>query len=127
MTVKLAVLKSGEDVVADIKELVDEEGNIVSLIFNNPVAVKLFTKNTVVDSEKSNEFSVSFSNWIPLSEEESIPVNQDWIVTIVEPVEAVKKSYEERMNGRRAATAADGRTDSNVNSSNEQSDTNKPD
>lgn len=126
MTVKLAVLKSGEDVVADIKELVDEEGNIVSLIFNNPVAVKLFTKNTVVDSEKSNEFSVSFSNWIPLSEEESIPVNQDWIVTIVEPVEAVKKSYEERMNGRRAATA-DGRTDSNVNSSNEQSDTNKSD
>lgn len=126
MTVKLAVLKSGEDVVADIKELIDEEGNVVSLIFNNPVAVKLFTKNTVVDSEKSNEFSVSFSNWIPLSEEESIPVNQDWIVTIVEPVEAVKKSYEERMNGRRAATA-DGRTDSNVNSSNEQSDTNKPD
>jgi hypothetical protein len=126
MTVKLAVLKSGEDVVADIKELIDEEGNVVSLIFNNPVAVKLFTKNTVVDSEKSNEFSVSFSNWIPLSEEESIPVNQDWIVTIVEPVEAVKKSYEERMNGRRAATA-DGRTDSNVNSSNEQSDTNKSD
>lgn len=126
MTVKLAVLKSGEDVVADIKELIDEEGNVVSLIFNNPVAVKLFTTNTVVDSEKSNEFSVSFSNWIPLSEEESIPVNQDWIVTIVEPVEAVKKSYEERMNGRRAATA-DGRTDSNVNSSNEQSDTNKSD
>ena len=127
MSIKLAILKSGEDVVADIKEYVDEEGNVVALIFENPVAVKLFSNKSVVDADKSDEFSVSFTNWIPLSADTTIPVDKDWVVTIVEPVDAVKKSYEERMNGRRTSATADGRTDSNVNLSDEQSDTNKSD
>jgi len=127
MSIKLAILKSGEDVVADIKEYVDEEGNVVALIFENPVAVKLFSNKSVVDAEKSDEFSVSFTNWIPLSADTTIPVDKDWVVTIVEPVDAVKKSYEERMNGRRTSATADGRTDSNADLSDEQSDTNKSD
>lgn len=127
MSIKLAILKSGEDVVADIKEYVDEEGNVVALIFENPVAVKLFSNKSVVDADKSDEFSVSFTNWIPLSADTTIPVDKDWVVTIVEPVDAVKKSYEERMNGRRTSATADGRTDSNADLSDEQSDTNKSD
>ena len=127
MSIKLAILKSGEDVVADIKEYVDEEGNVVALIFENPVAVKLFSNKSVVDAEKSDEFSVSFTNWIPLSADTTIPVDKDWVVTIVEPVDVVKKSYEERMNGRRTSATADGRTDSNADLSDEQSDTNKSD
>lgn len=127
MSIKLAILKSGEDVVADIKEYVDEEGNVVALIFENPVAVKLFSNQSVVDADKSDEFSVSFTNWIPLSADTTIPVDKDWVVTIVEPVDAVKKSYEERMNGRRTSTTADGRTDSDADLSDEQSDTNKSD
>jgi hypothetical protein len=129
MSIKLAILKSGEDIVADIKEYVDDEGNVVALIFENPVAVKLFSNKSVVDAEKSDEFSVSFTNWIPLSAETTIPVDKDWVVTIVEPVDVVKKSYEERMNGRRTATTAtsDGRTSSDASVSDEQSDTNKSD
>ena len=46
MAVKLAVLKSGEDVVADIKELCDEQDNVVALVFSNPVVVKLITNQT---------------------------------------------------------------------------------
>lgn len=115
MSIKLAILKSGEDIVADIKEYVDDEGNIVALIFENPVAVKLFSNKSVVDAEKADEFSVSFTNWIPLSAETTIPVDKDWVVTIVEPVDVVKKSYEERMNGRRTAAATVGRTNSDVN------------
>ena len=127
MSIKLAILKSGEDVVADIKEYVDEEGNVVALIFENPVAVKLFSNKSVVDADKSDELSVSFTTWIPLSADTTIPVDKDWVVTIVEPVDAVKKSYEERMNGRRTSATADGRTDSNADLSDEQSDTNKSD
>jgi hypothetical protein len=127
MSIKLAILKSGEDIIADIKEYVDDEGNVVALIFENPVAVKLFSNKSVVDADNSDEFSVSFTNWIPLSADTTIPVDKDWVVTIVEPVDAVKKSYEERMNGRRTSATADGRTDSNADLSDEQSDTNKSD
>jgi len=100
MAVKLAVLKSGEDVVADIKELVDDDGNTVSLVFQNPVVVKLVTPQTLLEGENENEYKVAFIPWIPLSEENTIAVQKDWVVTIVEPVELVKTSYEERMNGR---------------------------
>jgi len=39
MSVKLAVLKSGEHVIADIKELVDSNEKVVSLVFENPYVV----------------------------------------------------------------------------------------
>jgi len=100
MAVKLAVLKSGEDVVADIKELVDDDGNTVSLVFQNPVVVKLVSPQTLLEGENENEYRVAFIPWIPLSAEDTVAVQRDWVVTIVEPVELVKTSYEERMNGR---------------------------
>ena len=100
MAIKLAILKSGEDIVADIKELIDYNGNLVSLIFSNPVVVKLITNQTLLESENENEFKVAFYPWIPLSADKNIPIKKDWIVTIVEPVEFVKESYKEKMNGR---------------------------
>ena len=109
MAVKLAVLKSGEDVVADIKELVDDDGNTVSLVFQNPVVVKLVSPQTLLEGENENEYRVAFIPWIPLSAEDTVAVQRDWVVTIVEPVELVKSSYEERMNGRQGdnVSAAD--------------------
>jgi len=43
---------------------------------------------------------VSFSPWIPLSMDKKVTVFPDWVVTIVEPTEAIKKSYEDKMNGK---------------------------
>lgn len=100
MAVKLAVLKSGEDVVADIKELCDENDNVVALVFNNPVVVKLITNQALLDSENPDEYKVAFYPWQPLSAERDIPVRSDWIVSISEPIELVKTSYLEKMNGR---------------------------
>lgn len=100
MAVKLAVLKSGEDVVADIKELCDEQDNVVALVFSNPVVVKLITNQTLLESENADEYKVAFYPWQPLSAERDIPVRSDWIVSISEPIELVKTSYQEKMNGR---------------------------
>jgi hypothetical protein len=111
MTIKLAILKSGEDVIADIKELVSEEDNkVLSYVFKNPYAVKLLTPQVLTEEVKDREYSVSFFPWVPLSSDTEIFVNTDWVVSIVEPTEGVKKSYEEKMNGRDGF--GDGRTDS---------------
>ncbi len=100
MAVKLAVLKSGEDVVADIKELCDEQDNVVALVFSNPVVVKVLTNQTITESENADEYKIAFYPWQPLSAERDIPVRSDWIVSISEPIELVKTSYQEKMNGR---------------------------
>ena len=47
MTVKLALLKSGEDVIADIAEMVVDE-KVVGYVFDQPGAVKLITGPLIV-------------------------------------------------------------------------------
>lgn len=101
MAIKLAILKSGEDIIADIKELVDDDGKAISFVFRNPYSVKLLSPQTLLESEESErEYKVSFIPWLPLSHDTDIAVGFDWVVTIVEPTKMLKESYEERMNGK---------------------------
>ena len=106
MSVKLVMLKSGEDIITDVKELKSEEG-IVGYYFHNPLIVQINhpEKPTVLNEDSSSreyesKISVQFYPWIPLSEESRIPCSADWVVTIVEPVQNVKKLYRESLNGR---------------------------
>ena len=106
MSVKLVMLKSGEDIITDVKELKSEEG-IVGYYFHNPLIVKMYhpEEPTVLNEDGSSReyesrISVQFYPWIPLSEESRIPCSADWVVTIVEPVKNIKKLYQERLDGR---------------------------
>ena len=106
MSVKLVMLKSGEDIITDVKELKSEEG-IGGDYFHNPLIVKTYhpEEPTVLNEEGSSReyesrISVQFYPWIPLSEESRIPCSADWVVTIVEPVKNIKKLYQERIDGR---------------------------
>ena len=106
MSVKLVMLKSGEDIITDVKELKSEEG-IVGYYFHNPLIVQIShpEKPTVLNEDSSSreyesKISVQFYPWIPLSEESRIPCSADWVVTIVEPVKNIKKLYQERLDGR---------------------------
>ena len=105
MSVKLVMLKSGEDIITDVKELKSEEG-IVGYYFHNPLIVQINhpEKPTVLNEDSSSreyesKISVQFYPWIPLSEESRIPCSADWVVTIVEPVKNLKKLYQERLDG----------------------------
>ncbi|MFZ9728285.1 MAG: hypothetical protein ACO3CD_04665 [Candidatus Nanopelagicaceae bacterium] len=102
MTVKLALLKSGEQVISDIKELVDENQKIISLVFENPYIVQFLTAELLYEGVSANnmevDHKVSFTPWLPLSLDKTVPVSSDWVVSIVEPIEWIKKSYEEKMN-----------------------------
>jgi hypothetical protein len=104
MTVKLAILKSGEDVIADIREAISEETNkIVSYIFSDPYVVKLTQPQVLIEDLEQAEkraYNISVYPWMPLSDDTDIAINPDWVVTIVEPAAKLKQSYEERMNGR---------------------------
>ena len=99
MTVKLSLLKSGEDVIADIEEMFLDE-KVVWYFFNNPCVVKLLAK----DDGKSGKTpcQLQLTPWLPLTDEKKIPVAPDWIITLVEPMPQLKKMYEEGVlkNGR---------------------------
>ena len=101
MTVKLVLLKSGEDIIADVTEMVvgeDHDRRVVGYFFDKPCVVKL--RDTQDRQHKSNPgFKVSMFPWMPLAEESKIPVTAEWVVTMVEPKEKLTKMYLEDVIG----------------------------
>lgn len=102
MSVKLVLLKSGENIIADIKEYVNEKEEVISLVFSNPYVVKLLTPELLMETgiapNSEVEHRVSFYPWIVLSQDKTVAINPDWVITIVNPHEWIKTSYETKMN-----------------------------
>ena len=115
MTVKLAILKSGEDIVADIKEMVVGEGDdarVVGYVLTKPVGVSLNRKEITIDDEKET-VQIRLFPWCPLTKNEKIPITADWVVTIVDPIDKVKKMYEKEVLGDASqSSSSDEQTDS---------------
>ena len=100
MSVKLAVLKSGEQIIADAKELVSEE-KVRGYLFTRPH--KVVTAQPILLTEESkddNSLEVTLSPWIILSADTEVVVPTDWVVTIVEPIASVVKMYQEKTDGQ---------------------------
>tara|TARA_B100000902_G_scaffold93445_1_gene96582 strand:- start:463 stop:894 length:432 start_codon:yes stop_codon:yes gene_type:complete len=102
MSVQLALLKSGEDVIADIKEYRDSDDNLVSYLFKDPFTIKIKTSQLLVEDESTPKHEVIYYKWISLSKDTDIVVNPDWVVCITDPLDSIKQSYEERLNARRS-------------------------
>ena len=87
MTIKVLVLKSGEDVIADVQEMMSPSDQVIGYFLNKPCVVKLQAKET------SSDVSVRMHPWMPLARETMIPVSADWVVTMVTPVEKIQEMY----------------------------------
>lgn len=109
MTIQIAVLRSGEDVIADVKEIRSEDDKVVTYLFKDPLVLRTkFNDEPLVLSESkedaglmksfSSNLQVNFYPWIPLSADKDILCPTDWVVTIVEPISNLKKLYLERVD-----------------------------
>ena len=103
MSIKLVVLKSGETLISDVKELISEEKEAVAYILTNPhkVAVRtevLLTEESVIDDDR-REVRVSLSPWIMLTEDDKFTVPLEWVVTVCEPLKTITEMYKEKTNG----------------------------
>ncbi len=87
MTIKVLVLKSGEDVIADVQEMMSSSDQVIGYFLNKPCVVKLQAKET------SSDVSVRMHPWVPFARETMIPVSADWVVTMVTPVEKIQEMY----------------------------------
>ena len=100
MTVKLILLKSGEDIIADVTEMIvgeNEDKKVIGYFFDKACVVKL--KEGQEPTEKKSAFQVSMFPWMPLSADSNIPVPADWVVTMVEPKDQLRKMYLEDVIG----------------------------
>jgi len=91
MSVKLLILKSYEDVIADVKEMMSGD-KVIGYLLNNPFITKL------EQSLEGESAKVSFYPYAALSKQKEIPIPCDWVVSMVEPLDEVKQSYLEQFN-----------------------------
>ena len=99
MSIKVAVLQSGDQIIAEMKEIVSEDRPIAYL-FKQPH--KLIVNSPVyLTEEKDPQTSVeiTLAKWIIVSDEDDVPVAVNQVVALVEPIDSVKKMYEEKVNG----------------------------
>ena len=107
MSVNLVILKSGEELIADVKEIKSGK-DVVGYFFDDPLTLDYNTDEEpeiLLEEETelkyNSKVSISFFPWIPFSaERKNIPCSADWIVTIVKPQEQLIKLYEDKVNGR---------------------------
>ena len=97
MAIKLAVLQDQDQVIAEIKELVDN-GKPVGYLFGN--AHRIMTeKEFLAESDDDRQIQITLSPWILLSADKEVLVPRHQVVTIVEPIDSLKEMYLEKING----------------------------
>ena len=139
MSIQLVLLKSGEEVIADVKEFRDEvkkfifdadgtftpieDQELISYLFKDPYKIKIKQTQVLVEGKNTPKREAILYRWMPLSKDSDIIVNKDWIVCITDPIDTIKTSYEERLNERRRSNdsnkSGDGRDGGASGSNNE--------
>lgn len=102
MSIKLILLKSGENIVSGVKELVSGE-KTVAYMLNNPHIIFIKKPISLTEGNESvqdlREVQAVLTEWIPLSKSNDIVIPTDWVVTIVDPIDSVEELYSEKING----------------------------
>lgn len=113
MSIKLILLKSGEEIIADVQQAVDKTASTWYYQLDRPYLLNVIKDSTQVhvsQDESKMGTPVQFVPWIPLSKDDIILMNHDWVVTIVNPVDDILESY---LKNRRST---DGKVHSNSSS-----------
>lgn len=111
MSVKIALLKTGQFVIADIQEMVVEK-QLAGYYFYKPCLISIVdpqnpqqgpqggpprrgpTPNPSQLEQNKTSFNVSLYPWIPLAKGTKVPVVTDWVVTFTDPVDMLYEMYE---------------------------------
>ena len=97
MAIKLAVLQDQDQVIAEIKELVDD-GKPIGYLFANAHRV-VTEKQFLAESDDDRKIQITLSPWILLSADKEVLVPRHQVVTIVEPIDSLKEMYLEKIKG----------------------------
>ena len=98
MSIKLTILKTGETLISDMQEVVsnEQQNTPQAYILNNPHLVRTKDKHFLTEEEKDSKkygINVLMTPWIILSTDKKILLPVDCVMTIVEPIEGVRKMF----------------------------------
>ena len=97
MSIKLTLLRSGETLISEMKELVAEESQQAhAYLLENPHIVETRDKSFLTEDEKKTGnfgIDVILIPWIMLSADKKVIIPVDVVTTIVEPIASVRQMF----------------------------------
>ena len=119
MTLKLILLKSGEDVICDIREISQEgETKVLGYQLIQPYSVWISEGMSAEDDDgnihKLSNPEITMEPYAPLAKEQHIPVVADWVVSIMEPIDDLLDMYTTSIQDyeRKRKASSDGEAES---------------
>ena len=101
MSIKLTLLKTGEQLISEMKELVPEgQEQVHAYLLDNPHTVEINEKHFVTEEEKkSGDFGIDVTllPWIILSQDSQMIIPVDSVLTVVEPLQSVTQLYLDKL------------------------------
>ena len=104
MSIKITVLKTGEHIISDMKELMAEgEENPHAYMLVNPHTYVINEKQFITEEERELEdgdygINVSLLPWLILSKDKKMIIPIDSVLTVVEPHDSVTQLYLDKMS-----------------------------
>ena len=102
MSIKLTLLRTGEQLISDMKELSAEgKDEPQAYLLENPHTVEIIEKEFITEEEKKDGdfgINVSLLPWIILSKDNKMIIPTDSVLTVVEPLESVTQLYLDKIN-----------------------------
>ena len=101
MSIKLTLLKTGEQLISDMKELSEEgKDEPKAYLLENPHTVEINEKQFVSEEEKKGcdfGINVTLLPWIILSKDSQMVIPTDSVLTVVDPLDSVTQLYLDKL------------------------------
>ena len=100
MAVKMILLKTGETLITDAQEVVQDE-KVKGYLFKQPQIVRTQEKTMLMEEDTKNsnyELDVILTLWMILSKNQEYVVTTDIVATICDPLDSVMEMYDSKVN-----------------------------
>ena len=105
MAVSILTLKTGDRVIAELKEIFDGEGEDkkgVCLLMEEPYVLNLDgTQPQYLTEQYGMEYQIKFSKWNPYSSDWQYKIPYDTVMTISTPEPGLQNAYENKIKEKR--------------------------
>ena len=102
MSIKITVLKTGEQLISDMKELMAEgQDHAQAYLLDNPHTYEINEKQFITEEEKKDGdfgINVTLLPWIILSKDSQMIIPTDSVLTVVEPLDSVTQLYLDKLD-----------------------------
>ena len=105
MAIKLALMKTGQYVISDIREILSNKEKVCGYMLNYPQTVTYNNSSLLLVEQKldnsnesrEREIEVTLSPWIPITSDNSIPVTLESVIALVNPLESLESLFNQKI------------------------------